>query len=107
MKLNKAKVKISQERLRQIVNEEIKALQTEAVDHEGAKTVVVAASKLLKAAEAFKKDANVAMTNSTTPELDSVVAALERMINNPGSFVDRPVTKPRVVKLRKVDGDED
>jgi hypothetical protein len=106
MKPDKAKVKISQARLRQIVNEEIKALQTEAIDHEGVKTVTTAASKFLKACEAFKNDSNIAMANATTPEIDNIIVTLEQMISNPLSYVDKPSVEPKVVKLRQVPDDE-
>lgn len=93
--------KISELRLRQIVREEFKALR-ESVDHEGVKTVVTAASKLLKVAEAFKADATLAMTNAVTPGLDQLISTLEDMVSNPASYVDKPKVEPRRIKLRAV-----
>lgn len=90
-------------RLRQIIIEELQALHVEAVDHEGVKIVVNGASKLLKAIEAFKNDANIAMTNAVTPNIDEVAAVLESMISTPASYVDQKAVEPKVVKLRKVD----
>lgn len=101
-----AKVQISEEHLRKLVAEELRALQREQVDHEGVKTVVTAASKMLKAAGAFKESANVAMTNALTPGLDQIIETLEAMVNNPASYVDVPKVEPRRIKLRQVDDDQ-
>lgn len=101
-----AKIRISKERLRQLVAEELRMLHNEQVDHEGVKTVVTSSSKLLKAAEAFKKDATAAMTNALTPALDQLISVLEDMVSNPSSYVDKPKVGPRRIKLRRVDSDD-
>lgn len=99
------RVKINKEYLRSLVTEELQSLH-EAVDHEGIRGVVNGASKMLKALEAFEKDANVAMINALTPGLPQMKATLESMIANPGSYVDRPSAASRTIKLRQVP-DED
>lgn len=98
-------VLLDKKTLRKLVKEELKSMN-EGVDHEGVKTVVTAAAKLLKATEAFKKQANVTMTNAVNPYFDRVVEYLEDMISNPSSYVDRPRAPAKRVKLRKVN-DED
>lgn len=90
---------IDEDRLRQIVAEELKRVH-EAVDHEGVRNVVNAASKLLKAAEAFKEEANGPAMSAVTPHLDHLVAALEDMVNTPASYVEKQKVAPRVVRLR-------
>jgi hypothetical protein len=99
------RAKIDETYLRRLVTEELQALH-EAVDHEGVRGVVNGASKMLKAVEAFEKDANGAMTNALTPGLEQLKATLESMIANPGTFVDRPVASAQTIKLRQV-SDED
>lgn len=99
------RAKIDEAWLRKLVIEELQSLHEE-VDHEGVRTVVNAASKMLKAVAAFEKDANIAMTNSLTPGLEHLKASLEGMIANPGSYVDKPAIATRTIKLRQV-SDED
>ncbi len=94
-------LKITESDLRQFIVDELSQLR-EGVDHEGVKHVVTAASKLLKACEAFKDDPTVAMTNATTPHLDKLISVLESMISAPGSYVNPAKPKPKkVVKLRR------
>lgn len=95
---------VSQSRLREIINEELQRRLLEQVDHEGVRTVVNAASKLLKSAESFKDDSTGAMANAVTPHLDALIKVLENMVNAPASYVDRPVSVPKTVKLRQVKG---
>lgn len=94
------RVKIDEARLRKLIIEELQSLH-EAVDHEGIRSVVNAASKMLKAVEAFEKDSNVAMTNSMTPGLGQLKTTLESMIANPGSYVDKPKPAAKTIKLRR------
>lgn len=89
--------KITETKLRQIINEELEALK-EDVDHEGVKKVVNAASKLLKACAAFKEDPTPPMTNAVTPHLDSLIKVLEAMINTPASYVIK-IAKPKKKKI--------
>lgn len=99
-----AKLVVSKEVLQRIIAEELRSLH-EQVDHEGAKRVVNAASKLLKAIEAFKDDPTPTMVDATTPHLDVLYSTLEDMVSNPGSYVVQvksPTPKKRI-KLRKVD----
>src|SRR5258708_159142 len=95
---------IAIERLRKIVIEELDADRSirEQVDHEGVRTVVNAASKLFKAIESFKSDANNSMTSSVTPGLDDVFRTLEDMLNSPASYVDKPAPMPQRVTLKPV-----
>lgn len=95
-------LKIDESILREIIVEELTALR-EAVDHEGVKTVVTNASKLLKALEAFKsKDPTPAMLNAVTPHLDTLIGTLEAMIANPSSYVMKIRKEPKTVRLRAV-----
>jgi len=95
------RAKIDQVWLRKLVNEELQSL-SEQVDHEGVRTVVNAAGKMLKALEAFEKDTNVAMSNALTPGMNELKTVLESMIANPGSYVDRPSAAQQTIKLRQV-----
>ena len=95
------KFKINEDRLREIIAEELKNINEE-VDHEGVRTVVNGASKLLKAIGAFKGDSTGAMTNAVTPHLDAILKALENMVSTPASYVDKPKVEPKRVKLRAV-----
>lgn len=104
MKPKTISYKISEKRVKTIIAEELKnKLKTEAIDHEGAKTVVNGASKLLKAAEAFKEDANGGMQSAVTPHLDQIINALEQMISNPASYTDKVKVEPKRVKLRRIE----
>ena len=59
--------KISRQRLKQIIKEEITAVTLqEAVDHKSISTVIGVASKLLSAIEAFKEKAPASATNAVT-----------------------------------------
>lgn len=86
-------MKINKKDLSRIIHEEMRLLVMEQVDHEGVKTVVTSASKLLKAIEASRSSLTPAMVNALTPHLDSVASQLESMISNPASYV--VVTKKR------------
>lgn len=96
--------KLTEDKLRKIVNNELQ-LVSEQIDHEGAKKVVTAASKLLKAVLAFKDDANAQMNAAVLSHLEPTIQSLENMINAPISYVDKQqkVVK-KVVKLRRVEG---
>jgi|SRR5690606_12782961 len=100
---------LTEKRLREIIKEEMNAMRTRAikedVDHEGVRTVVNAASKLLKAVAAFEEDANGAMTNAVTPHLSTIKSTLEAMVSTPASYVDTHPKEPKIVKLRKVKDD--
>lgn len=93
------RAKIDPDWLKKLVVEEIKSLR-EQVDHEGVRAVVNAASKMLKAVEVFEKDSNIAMTNSLTPGLGQLKSQLEDIIDNPGSYIDKPGAK--TIKLRRI-----
>lgn len=90
--------KISRQRLRQIILEEI----TEAVDHKGINSVIGVASKLLSAIEAFKEKAPASAINAVTPHLGHLEKILENMTENPGSYVPRPKQEPKRVSLKAV-----
>lgn len=99
-------VNIAKDRLRKIVAEELRAL-SENVDHEQVADVVSTASKMLKALEQYKKDANAAMLNSTQSLVDEFKTGLERMVSQPSSYVDRPVKSVKKVSLRRAPDTED
>lgn len=78
----------------------------EQVDHEGVKSVVTSASKLLKAIEASRTSFTPAMVNALTPDLDNVTKQLESMISNPSSYVATAKKEPTTIKLRPVKDDK-
>lgn len=92
-------VEFTSEQVRNIVCEELKKLMLEDVDHEMIASVVSDASHLLKAISSFKEDAPAAAINAISPMINDVVARLEDMVSNPGTYVERPSTK-KVVSLR-------
>jgi hypothetical protein len=96
------RVSIKASDLRKMISEEALALR-EDVDPDGVRNVVNNASQLLKAARKFKEGASTAMTNATTPHLDSIITALSSMIETPSSYVDKPASTQKTVQLRKVD----
>lgn len=97
---------ISIDRLREIIMEEYSVSVNEQIDHAGAKTVVTAASKLLKGIEAYKKSATGTMQSAIGNALAGIETQLEDMISTPGSYVDKPKPEPKKVTLRAVkDGD--
>ena len=83
------KVKISRQALQTIVSQEFKKLN-EVVDHGQVATVAKAVSGLLKALEKFEESKTVAMTNATQRCVDELQMMLEKMAENPASYVDRP-----------------
>lgn len=93
--------KITIPQLQKIVYEEIKQSMREGIDHASIRDVVNAASKLLAALEAFKKDANGAMTNALVTHIEPMEATLSDMVSTPGSYVDKKVIK-KVVSLKPV-----
>jgi hypothetical protein len=98
------RAKIDEAWLRKLIAEELRSLD-ETMDHEGIRGVVNTASKLLKAVEAFEKDANASMTNAVTPALSGLKSTLESMVTNAGGYVDRPTAAAQTIKLRQVDND--
>jgi len=91
--------KISEQRLRQIIAEELRAL-SEDVDHVAIKDVVGKAADLITAIKEFKEEASPAMMNALTPHLESVERALADMVSTPGSYVTAPKKEPKKVSLR-------
>lgn len=93
-------VSFKEHEIRRIIREELqKASLAEGVDHEGITSVVSAASKLLKAIDAFRNDATPSAVNAVSPTIDDVVSRLEDMVSNPGGYVERQPNQ-RVVSLR-------
>lgn len=100
--------KISSERLREIIKEELVAAKkadrartvAEGVDHTAIRDVVTVASKLLAAVEAFKAKAAPAAVNAVTPHLGTIEKVLEDMVSTPGSYVARPKLEPKKVSLK-------
>lgn len=113
MKSKTISYKISEDRLKEIIAEELQrktklaggseSKLTEDIDHEGAATVSKASSKLLKALASFKEDANGGMQSATTPHLDALVSTLEAMVQNPANYTDKVKVEPKRVKLRRVE----
>lgn len=94
---------ITEDRLRQIIIEEIKSLN-EDLDHVAIKDVVAQAADLITAIKEFKAEASPAMLNALTPHVESVEKALADMVSTPGSYVSAPKKEPRVVQLRATQG---
>lgn len=80
-----AEKKMTMSELRKLVRREI----TEAVDYEGAKTVVTVAGKMLGALESFESDAPRAAKNAMQNRCGELKDVLEDMVSNPGSYVDK------------------
>lgn len=90
--------KISSERLRQIIAEELSKV-TESVDHKSINSIVAVASKLLAAVEAFKDKAPPAAVNALTPHLGQVEKVLENMLSTPAAYVPKVKKEPKIVSL--------
>lgn len=99
-----ASMPMSQNKIRQIIREELKKKKrlAEDVDHSGIRDVVNGASKLLAAVEGFQEHASPSMTHAVTPHIDAIRAVLEDMVSTPGSYVQKAVAEPKVVQLRAV-----
>lgn len=95
--------KITLERVRQIISEEVSAATIkEAVDHKGITDVVNVASKLLAAIEDFKEKAPHAAINAVTPHISELEKVLENMVSSPGSYVPVQKKKAQHVSLKPV-----
>jgi hypothetical protein len=97
---DKKLIKISEERIRQIISEEISALG-ENVDHNAIVDVVTPASKFLKAAVEFKEKMNGSLENVCSPALDSLIKKLQGVLETPGAYVDRVPVLPKTIRLRQ------
>jgi len=97
--------KVSLVRLRQMIVEEIQAVN-EQVDHKTINGIVGVASKLLAAVEAFKEKAPPPAINATTPHLGELEKVLENMLSSPASYVPRIKKEPKKVSLSAKKGDE-
>lgn len=82
---------ISKERIKQIINEEIrrKLLLKEELDIDAIETVSKNAKILLKAAYEFRNNAPPALINAFTPSLKEMIEKLEEMIQSPAQFVSK------------------
>lgn len=107
--MKKISVSMLRDCIVEVLDESNKDDLNESIDHDAVKNIVTAASKLLSAVEAFRDSANGSMTSSVVPQLDQLQGALENMVENPGSYVDRNepqkkitlrVSKDEVVLLR-------
>lgn len=95
-------MKISLEELRKIVKEEFELIEGQ-LDHASVKTVVNAASNLLKALDSFSQsEPTAAMSTGLAPHIDGLRKSLEDMIQNPVSYVDKP--PPKVLTVKKPKG---
>jgi hypothetical protein len=85
---------ISKERIKQIINEEIKRRITlneggDRLDIDAIDTVSKNAKILLKAAYEFQDNAPPALINAFTPSLGEMIKKLEEMIQSPTQFVSK------------------
>jgi len=100
-------LRISQQRLRELISEEIeRAVVNEFVDHSSISTVTTATSRLLAAIEQFKEKAPPAAINAVTPHLSELERVLENMMTSPGSYVPVPKREPRTVTLSNQSSDK-
>lgn len=91
-------MKIALSDLRKIVKEEL-GLVREEVDHASVRSVVNAASSLLKALDDFQTDEpTAAMMSGVGPVISSLRKSLEDMIQNPVSYVDKPGPTVHTIK---------
>lgn len=100
-----ARIRINEGTLRKIVSEELSFFQNEAIDHEGIKTVVNSASKLLKTAEEFKEKSTPQMISSLSPHLDRMIQSLTDMVSNPSSYIKKPKPQQKRIKFRRVNNE--
>lgn len=103
--------KISIDRLREIIAEELASVSdeviSEQVDHSSIRDIVNVASKLLAAVEAFKKKAPAPAINAVTPGLSELEKTLENMVATPGSYVPQVKKEPKRVSLKAVKSSKD
>lgn len=98
-------IKITGRRLQQLIDEELRALVNESIDHESASAVATSASKLLKAIAVFKEKATSAAINAVTPHVTELEKVLENMVNTPGAYVEPSKKEPQKVSLKRVKND--
>lgn len=94
--------KITVPQLKEIIAQEINSTLQEAVDHEAIREVVNGASKLLAAVEAFKEVASPSMVNALTPQINQIEKTLERMVSNPGAYIQKKKPLAKNVLPKKV-----
>lgn len=100
-------LRITQQRLRELISEEIeRAVVNEFVDHSSISSVTAATSKLLAAIDGFKEKAPPAALNAVTPHLSELERVLEDMMTTPGSYVPVPKREPRTVTLSQASKDK-
>ena len=99
--------KISMSRIKEIIQEELESLhEKKARDHEGVKKVVIAASALLKAVDAWEKKATEAQKSGVSEQIASLKITLETMIDGPSAYVDvTPGGPKRVIFSKPSKGD--
>ena len=88
-------IKITKAELRDLVKEVYKENAkakkiNEKIDHEAARQVVTAASRLLKAVEAFKADAPPSALGAVEGLTFQLSRHLENMIDNTLSYIEKP-----------------
>jgi hypothetical protein len=95
--------KVSLERVKQIVAEEIQSLISEDVstEHESIAQIVANASKFLKALQTFKKGANAKVTNAVTPDIIRLEKTLLNIIENGKQYVTSKKAQKVVYKASK------
>lgn len=103
--MKQCKVRISESDIRRIIIQEMQQLH-EDVDHEGIANVASVASKMLKAANEFRQNANPSMSETVSPYFERVIELLEEMVSNPGAYIVKPKLEPKKVTLAQVKPEE-
>lgn len=91
--------KIDINTLRKIILEEVKSLR-EGTEEDSAASLGMAASKLLKALEAFKESATDKSKADLGIHMEEVEKKLKRMVSSPMQYVDAPKKMVKKVSLK-------
>ena len=91
-------MKLNENLLKKLIAKELKSIKTESIDHEGIRSVVDTASRLMSSIEYFEEKMTPAMANSVTSCLKDLKDNITSMIENPGSYVQK---EKKVISLKK------
>ena len=99
------KNKITLNRLKTIISEEISMLVNEdSSKSDKVAKLVLNASKLMKALEGFRDNvSDMKAIDAVSPHLDSLLRIMDQMVDHASTYVDDPKVEPkkRVFKLSK------
>ena len=99
------KNKITLNRLKTIISEEISMLVNEdSSKSDKVAKLVMNASKLLKALETFRDNVkDIKAVDAVSPHLESLIGVMDQMVDHASTYVDDPKVQPKrlVFKLSK------